>query len=323
MPFKNRPSDNNSLNMRFLIESELNKAEVILASKSIMQTLQDIAERVAKIEVNDLMPLLDSFKEAFGQQLSEQFGNVTADELHELVSKIRATKDRIGDEILNLEKNMRGEPTSDMATSDEYEDDELPPVEADDEDEDGTDKPKPEVTMKKTVGFPNRELKDSYISRSDRRIIECFSKLVDNGHTVGYAAEMTALLEKVDTSDVLIIVKEAVDAAKVKKDQAKAWKLTAEQFERVTVKGKATPEDVARVKEIMAHVVTVYDRAEEAKEIKRGGRVNIYRLGLLLKATDAACASIRKLGLAAALKTKFNDYLLTRLEKAFDVEITK
>ena len=44
----------------------------------------------------------------------------------------------------------------------------------------------------------------------------------------------------------------------------------------------------------LSHELTALDRKESLREIKRGGRENIYRLGHYLNAADAVKAAVRK-----------------------------
>ena len=100
--------------LSYLIESELEKAELVIAIKAITDKLQTMAESLVKIEADDLMPMLDSLKVAFGPQVAEQFNNVATSKLRELVENIRSATDGIGNEIIRLEKAVNGEPTNDM-----------------------------------------------------------------------------------------------------------------------------------------------------------------------------------------------------------------
>ena len=52
-------------------EQDLNQAELILAAKDIVANLQDLAEDIAKDQVDDLMPLVSRMKEVFGIEQAE------------------------------------------------------------------------------------------------------------------------------------------------------------------------------------------------------------------------------------------------------------
>ncbi len=101
-----------------LMESELDKAELVLAVKGISDELQSVAEKVAKMEVDEIMPILDSLKAAFGPEMAESFSNVTSQNLRNLVEAIKTAKDAIGNEILRLEGAAGGGTVNDMAMTD-------------------------------------------------------------------------------------------------------------------------------------------------------------------------------------------------------------
>jgi len=103
--------------LSYLIENELEKAELVIAIKGITDKLQDMAEDLAKVEADDIMPMGDSLKAAFGPQIADQFSNVATTKVRELVTAVSGAKDAIGNEISRLEKSVNGESTNDMAMS--------------------------------------------------------------------------------------------------------------------------------------------------------------------------------------------------------------
>jgi hypothetical protein len=102
--------------LSYLIENALEKTELVLAVKSITDKLQNMAENLAKINADDIMPMLDSLKTAFGPQVAQQFNSVATAKINELVTAISGAKDAIGNEVLRLEKGINGEPTNDMGS---------------------------------------------------------------------------------------------------------------------------------------------------------------------------------------------------------------
>lgn len=97
----------------FLIESELERAEVVLAAKGITTKLQDMAENLSKVEANDIMPLLDSFRETFGPQAADQFSQISTQQIRELIGAIQTSKSAIDNEISRLETMVNGGDGSD------------------------------------------------------------------------------------------------------------------------------------------------------------------------------------------------------------------
>ena len=105
----------NTRGLAFLIESELEKAEVVLAAKSILEKLQGMAEDLAKVEANDIMPMLDGMRLTFGPELADAFNETTTAKLRQTTEAIKAAKDSIASEVAKLEGSVNGDMTNDMA----------------------------------------------------------------------------------------------------------------------------------------------------------------------------------------------------------------
>ncbi|CAM6054956.1 unnamed protein product [Sphagnum tenellum] len=113
-----KPLRENKNRLSYLIENELEKAELVLAVKAITDKLQDMAEELAKIEADEIMPMSDSLKTAFGPQVAEQFSTAAKGKIRELVGNVSAAKDAISAEVDRLEQAVTGEPSNDMAMPD-------------------------------------------------------------------------------------------------------------------------------------------------------------------------------------------------------------
>lgn len=101
--------------LAFLIESELEKAEVVLAAKAILEKLQGMAEDLAKVEANDIMPMLDGMRLTFGPELADAFNETTTAKLRQTTEAIKAAKDTISSEVAKLENSVNGGMSNDMA----------------------------------------------------------------------------------------------------------------------------------------------------------------------------------------------------------------
>lgn len=58
---------------RNLMEGELGKSEAILAAKDMVDSLQDMVEKVSKMQVEQLPALIDTIRDQMGPQNAEQF----------------------------------------------------------------------------------------------------------------------------------------------------------------------------------------------------------------------------------------------------------
>jgi hypothetical protein len=102
--------------LSYLIESELDKAAVVIAAQSIVEKLSKMAEDLAKIEGDDVMPMMDSLKTAFGAQMADTFQKVVGEQIRQAVAAMTATKDSVSSEVGKLEGVVEGTPGNDMAS---------------------------------------------------------------------------------------------------------------------------------------------------------------------------------------------------------------
>lgn len=104
--------------LSMLIESELERAELVLAAKAILDKLGKMAEDLAKVEGDDILPMLDAFRTAYGPQKAEQFHKAAVDTLRQTVETLTKSKDVLGQQIDGLEGAINGEG-NDMASFDD------------------------------------------------------------------------------------------------------------------------------------------------------------------------------------------------------------
>lgn len=231
---------NMSKNLSLLIESELEKAEVVLASKAVLDKIQRSVEAIAKIEAEDIMPLLDTIKLSFGPEHAERFSKIASENLRNAVETISATKDSLSTEVMRFEKILNGEPASDMAfdTQDpqtdleadlEANEPEEAPEEAEDdfanaladeltqEPEEPEEEPDVDLTEPEVDNAAGRARRESaFINGSplmevrdpDAYVRKRFRHFVKEGYRAIYAAKAVALECEIDVDDVIEIVRE-------------------------------------------------------------------------------------------------------------------
>lgn len=99
-----------------LMENEMDQAEAVLAAKSVTDTLQDMAEKIAKLEANNIMPLLDTIRLNFGPEYSDQLSADATTVLQAVLASLKTAKDQIGANIDKMQGVITGEaPSNDMA----------------------------------------------------------------------------------------------------------------------------------------------------------------------------------------------------------------
>lgn len=84
-------------------DQDLAQAETLLAAKALSDDLQDMAEKVAKMSVEDLMPLVDTMKEQFGPEAADGYNAAMKQSLEALLDSTTAAKESSDNAILQLQ----------------------------------------------------------------------------------------------------------------------------------------------------------------------------------------------------------------------------
>ena len=78
---------------------DLAQAEPILVAKNMVEKLQDMAEDVAKMQTDELMPLEEKMKQTFGQEMGAAFGESADQSLSALLDAVKAAKDALSKSV--------------------------------------------------------------------------------------------------------------------------------------------------------------------------------------------------------------------------------
>ena len=95
---------------QLIVESEMAKAEATLAAKDMVDSIQDMLEKIGKMQNEQLPALLDTIRDQIGEQQAEAFrGSVTPllQQLWQTLNDGRTTAD-------NAARALTGEATPDM-----------------------------------------------------------------------------------------------------------------------------------------------------------------------------------------------------------------
>jgi hypothetical protein len=96
-------------------EQDLQQAQTLIAAKSISDDLQSMAEKVARMGVDDLMPLVDTMKTQFGPEAADGYNDVMKAQLEELLQSVQTAKDQSDDAVLALQGGgIPGQGASDI-----------------------------------------------------------------------------------------------------------------------------------------------------------------------------------------------------------------
>ena len=78
-------------------------AKVILAAQEMNDELQKMVERVAEMQVQDLIPLVDAMKAELGMEQAEAFNNAADTALGGLLDTVKSTKEAVENAILGAQ----------------------------------------------------------------------------------------------------------------------------------------------------------------------------------------------------------------------------
>lgn len=151
---------------KLLVESQLEKAELIFAIQSITDEMQDIAEKISKMKVETISPLVDRMKAEFGIKDSTRFNEVVGEQLQSALDALLSAKDKISNEQLRL--------SGDADDIEDFGSDEMDDFDMDTPPEFEREKEKPEI--KEEPRKIKVESKQSKLFKLDK-LLENISKL--------------------------------------------------------------------------------------------------------------------------------------------------
>ena len=95
--------------MEDLDSSAVEEAKVILAAKEISDKIQSMVEDAAKIQVQELMPLVSAMKEELGPERANSFSEAAEQSLSEVTDSLKTAKDSFDNAILAAQgENVMG-----------------------------------------------------------------------------------------------------------------------------------------------------------------------------------------------------------------------
>jgi len=91
-----------SKKLAILMEQDLDQAEVVLAAKAMIDKLQGMAEDLAEMSVEELMPIVDAMKGSFGIDMANQFSANAESILAPALDVIKQARDGMDNAVLGL-----------------------------------------------------------------------------------------------------------------------------------------------------------------------------------------------------------------------------
>ena len=80
---------------RQLNEGEVGNAEVLLAAKDMVDSIQDVIEKVGKMQNEQLPQLLDSIRDQIGSEQADQFKQAVGSTLEGLMSQLQSAREGV------------------------------------------------------------------------------------------------------------------------------------------------------------------------------------------------------------------------------------
>lgn len=102
-PIGARPMRENLVkNLRRLLETEVSQAEVMMAAKGFAQELQEMIEKIGRLQNEDLPPVTDQMRETYGTESSSAFQTQIYGALQGVMDSLYTAKGQVDDAVSNM-----------------------------------------------------------------------------------------------------------------------------------------------------------------------------------------------------------------------------
>lgn len=100
--------------LRFLLETEVSQAEVMMAAKSFSQELQEMVEKIGRLQNEDLPPVTDQMRETYGMESASAFQTQIYGALQSVMDSLYTAKGQVDDAVSNMASTGQVDATVDM-----------------------------------------------------------------------------------------------------------------------------------------------------------------------------------------------------------------
>lgn len=100
--------------LRNLLENEVEQAEVLIAAKGFAQELQDMIEKVGRLQNEDVGPVTDQMRDTYGNEMAESFNEEMDGALQEILDNLKVTQGRINNAVNDIADGKVPRKTTDM-----------------------------------------------------------------------------------------------------------------------------------------------------------------------------------------------------------------
>lgn len=99
---KMREHKNLVKNLRRLLETEVSQAEVMMAAKGFAQELQEMVEKIGRLQNEDLPPVTDQMRETYGLDSAAAFQTQIYGALQSVMDSLYTAKNQVDDAVDNM-----------------------------------------------------------------------------------------------------------------------------------------------------------------------------------------------------------------------------
>lgn len=101
-------------NLRRLLETEVSQAEVMMAAKGFAQELQEMVEKIGRLQNEDLPPVTDQMRETYGMESASAFQTQIYGALQSVMDALYTAKGQVDDAVGNMAARGEVSAVTDM-----------------------------------------------------------------------------------------------------------------------------------------------------------------------------------------------------------------
>jgi hypothetical protein len=101
-------------NLRRLLETEVSQAEVMMAAKGFAQELQEMVEKIGRLQNEDLPPVTDQMRETYGMRSASAFQTQIYGALQNVMDSLYTAKGQVDDAVTNMATTGQFSAPTDM-----------------------------------------------------------------------------------------------------------------------------------------------------------------------------------------------------------------
>ncbi len=101
-------------NLRRLLETEVSQAEVMMAAKGFAEELQEMVEKIGRLQNEDLPPVTDQMRETYGNDSSSSFQTQIYSAFQGVMDALYTAKNQVDDAVSNMAQTGQVGAATDM-----------------------------------------------------------------------------------------------------------------------------------------------------------------------------------------------------------------